>query len=196
MSGQSTRPSLLLRVRDHADHAAWREFDERYGELVVRFCRSRGLQHSDAEDLRQVVLINLASALRSFEYSPARGRFRSYLGRATRNAVARHLGRPVPRPARLETIVADVAAEEDRDADWEREWVRHHLRLAMRTVRRTFESRSVAVFDRLLSGVTTEQVAREFDMSTDAVHKVKQRIRNRLRELVADQLEQEDGLGD
>lgn len=195
VTGQTTHPSLLLRVRDPSDHAAWREFDERYGELIVRYCRSRGLQHPDAEDVRQVVLISLASALRRFEYAPARGRFRSYLGRAVRNAITRHARRPGAATCRLETPVADDASVEERDAMWEQEWVRHHLRVAMRTIRQTFEPRSVTAFDRLLAGATTEQVARELEMSTDAVHKAKQRIRDRLKRLIAAQLDDEDGLG-
>ncbi len=72
MGLETTRPSLLRRLRDPQDHDAWREFDARYGELVLRYCLSRGLQHSDGEDVRQMVMLSLSRTLRSFEYSPRR----------------------------------------------------------------------------------------------------------------------------
>ena len=89
----------------------------------------------------------------------------------------------------LPEIVRDVATDEM----WEREWVRHHLRVAMQTIRSTYAPQSVEVFDRLLAGRSTRDVAREMEMSEEAVHKVKQRIRNRLQTLVATQLAEEDG---
>ncbi|MHC5113908.1 MAG: sigma-70 family RNA polymerase sigma factor [Planctomycetota bacterium] len=192
MRWRTTQPSLLSRVRDPDDHAAWSEFDDRYGELIVRFCRIRGLQQSDAEDIRQVVLMSLSSALRGFQYSPARGRFRSYLGRVVRNAISRHFGRPGVPLCALDTNGGLEPGEPDDDGQWEQEWVHHHLRRAMVTIRRSYDPRSVEVFDRLLAGTTTQQVAREMQMSEQAVHKVKQRIRNRLRALVERQVEEED----
>ena len=48
------------------------------------------------------------------------------------------------------------------------------------------------VFDRLLSGASIGQVAEEFDMTTQAVHKIKQRIRDRLRSAVTSQIEDEE----
>lgn len=193
MSWKTTQPSLLLRVRDSADAAAWSEFDRRYGELIVRYCRSRGLQQTDAEDIRQIVLMNLSRALKNFEYSPARGKFRTYLGRAVRNAMTRLARRPDRRLYTLDQEEQAPAPEVEDDASWEDEWVRHHYRQAMQTVRQTFEPRSVEVFDRLLAGATTAQVAEEFDMTTEAVHKVKQRIRDRLKGLIAQQIKDEDG---
>ena len=84
----ATRLSLLTRVRDAGDARAWNEFEQRYSELVFRYALARGLQFADAEDVRQVVFLRLANALREFTYDPARGRFRSYLGAMVKNAIA------------------------------------------------------------------------------------------------------------
>jgi RNA polymerase sigma-70 factor (ECF subfamily) len=186
---------LLVRVRDPADQAAWSEFDGRYGELIVRYCLSRGLQQSDAEDVRQAVLMSLASALRSFKYSPQRGRFRSYLGRVVRNAVIRFATRPNRTPLTLDSGVLSLTGDDDgQDERWEQQWRLHHLRLAMRAVRRTSEAKSVEVFDRLLAGASVAQVAEEKQMTREAVHKIKQRVRDRLRQLVAEQMADEEGV--
>lgn len=191
---ESTHPSLLARVADLEDQAAWREFDARYRDLILRYCRRKGLQASDAEDVRQMVLLNLARQLRTFEYEPGKGRFRDYLGRTVANAVHRHFRRPGPERRGLDTdVVADLEApqgpaEAALDRAWEIEWMHHHYRLAMESVRETSDPKSIEVFERLLAGRTTDDVAADFGMSRDAVHKVKQRVRDRLKRRVAEQI--------
>lgn len=196
MATGPTRPSLLLRLRDPADAAAWAEFDRSYRDLLLGYCRRRGLQWSDAEDVRQTVMINLAKATQGeFRYDPKRGRFRNYLARIVQNAIRQHFSRPKGSEQRLATemqaAIADPA-EDTSDALWEQEWVRHHFRTAMRQVRRDFEERSVRIFERLLDGAPVTAVAAEFQLSTQAVHKVKQRIRKRMEELIERQVKLED----
>ena len=194
----TTQPSLLSRVRDLHDHQAWREFDAKYRELILRYCLRKGLQQSDAEDVRQLVMLNLARQLRSFEYDPARGRFRSYLGRATANAIHRYFRSPRAEKRGLDTSVASsLPAEDDPrlDQEWEAEWMLHHYRLAMDTVRKTADPKSVEIFERLLAGEESDAVATALRTSRDAVHKVKQRMRDRLKLLVEKQIHEEEDLG-
>ena len=184
-------------MRDGEDDAAWFEFEALYRGLILGYCRRRGLQAADAEDARQIVMMSLSTAFRrGFRYRRERGKFRGYLGRVTANAVSRLLARPRGRAVPLETEVRNLAAAEESaplDEAWEQEWVQHHYRLAMESVRRTFEERSVRAFERLLAGASIEEVAAEFELSTQAVHKVKQRIRKRLKELVSEQIAEEEG---
>ncbi len=195
MEWQTTQATLLRRLRDGDDHEAWLEFDRRYGDLILRFCRRRGLQLSDAEDVRQIVLISLARALPNFRYRKEKGKFRGYLGRAVRNAIHRYNTRP---HRSLERLVLDeeeplqIPVEDDTDEVWEREWVHHHLRMALELIRDHHDPKSLDVFDRLLAGETPNEVAAATGMSPAAVHKVKQRIRDRLREQIARQLAEED----
>ena len=195
MDADTTSPTLLSRVRDPADTAAWREFDSRYGELVLRYCRRRGLQHSDAEDVRQMVMLKVSRALRDFKYDPRRGRFRGFLWRIVRNENLRYVTRPNTAPKRVGTYgspAVEPVAPRDMDEVWEEEWTHHHLRMAMRRIRETFDPRSVSVFESLLSGEAVDAVARQTGMTRDAVHKVKQRVRDRLKDLIAEQISEED----
>lgn len=192
---QPTRPSLLLRVRDAADDDAWRSFDEQYRGLVLGYGRRLGLQPADAEDVRQQVMLDLARALRAFSYEPRMGRFRDYLGCVVRNAIARHLRRAGRVEQALETAVAedlDDDSLERSDAHWEEEWMHHHLRRALDTVGEQSEAKSVRVFERLLEGASVAEVAHEFESTSEAVHKVKQRMRERLRAAVALQVAEEE----
>lgn len=77
----------------------WEEFVALYGRVILGWGRRDfGLQESDAENLRQEVLLKVWKNIRGFE--PAKGRFRNWLYICTRNAVYnlnRRNGR-MPRP--------------------------------------------------------------------------------------------------
>lgn len=192
-----TRASLLSRVRGGVDPQAWQEFELRYRELVYRYCRRRGLQHADAEDCTQAVLINMVRAMPRFVYDPQRGRFRDYLHRCTRNVIIRFSQRPASAPARLDldvdVLLQPSASVEEHAELWESEWVSHHMRRALEVVRSQVEARSFQIFEACLGGLATEDIAREFDVSVDAVHKIKQRLRDRMQEQIAKQIAEEDG---
>ena len=53
LSLPDTRHSLLVRLRDTADQAAWQQFAELYEPAILRLARRQGLQHADAADLTQ-----------------------------------------------------------------------------------------------------------------------------------------------
>jgi RNA polymerase sigma-70 factor (ECF subfamily) len=187
-------------VRDTGDQAAWREFEGRYRELLLRFCCRRGLQPADAEDITQAVFINLSKSLPEFAYDAHRGRFRDYLYSATRNAIGRwagrasrnfeQLGSSATHALPMETALINGDAAEA--ALWEEEWKQHHYRLAMATVRRTFDAQSIEIFDRSVGGAKVAELAEAFGMSQDAVRKARQRMRARMEELVAEQIREED----
>jgi len=196
MDAGVTRASLLTRVRDPSDQAAWREFEARYGDLILGYARARGLQHADAEDVRQGVLVKLSRTLRGFEYQPARGRFRDYLRRVVRTVLIDERSRPNALRNAVDGSMIEAVSTEDPDVPdvlWEREWTDHHYRRALRTIRETFEPRSVELFERLVAGEDLAALAARFGTSEQAVHKVKQRIRERMKELIAAQVREEDG---
>ena len=193
MAWPSTQPSLLSKVRDPEDQEAWSAFESRYGDLIVRYCRSRGMQMADAEDVRQIVLLSLSRALRSFHYAPQRGRFRTYLACVVRNAISQLRSRPDSLQIALPFVVNEECNDGAFDDDaWENEWMDHHLRRAMRTVRQSLQVQSTRIFGRLLAGGTPAEVASEFDMTVEGVRKTRQRVRARLKEQITLQIEEED----
>lgn len=82
----STRPSLLLRLSDGGDTAAWLQFVALYEPALYRFARSKGWQHADAEDLVQTVLTSLAQKVGEWDTSQQKGSFRGWLLRVAQNA--------------------------------------------------------------------------------------------------------------
>lgn len=198
MARETTQPSLLSRVRDPCDQEAWREFDGKYRELILRYARARGLQEADAADVLQVVMMALARALRGFRYRPELGRFRDYLRRSVRNAIAKTLSCPRAERQALWDEELD-AGPVGRGADgdgldelWDREWMHHHFRQALRRARACFEEQSLAVFQALVDGGSVAAVAAEFGVTEAVVYKTRQRMRDRLEELIAEQIRDEE----
>ena len=74
-----TRASLLVRIRDQRDGAAWSQFVEIYSPLIYGFGRKHGLQDADAVDLTQEVLRIVARTAERFEYDAKLGSFRGWL---------------------------------------------------------------------------------------------------------------------
>jgi RNA polymerase sigma-70 factor (ECF subfamily) len=75
----TTSESLLIRLRlEPADEDAWGRFLDRYGPLIQAWCREKGLEETDAQDVCQDVVTGLVRALRSFAYDPSQ-RFRGWL---------------------------------------------------------------------------------------------------------------------
>ena len=52
----ATRHSLIVKLRDPADHVAWNEFVAINEPLVYQLARRKGLQDADARDVCQEVL--------------------------------------------------------------------------------------------------------------------------------------------
>ena len=75
----ATRASLLVRLRNPRDEAAWNEFVNLYGPLLYGYARKQGLQDADAADLGQDVLSAVAGAIGRLAYDPSRGTFRNWL---------------------------------------------------------------------------------------------------------------------
>jgi RNA polymerase sigma-70 factor (ECF subfamily) len=186
-----TRATLLQRLASR-DDAAWAEFVYLYREAIIRFCISRAVQLSDAEDVAQAVLASLSNTMARFSYDPSRGRFRDYLFRCIRSELSRIPPRPRPESHAAPLVLSEASSESALSSDWEREWVQHHFRLAMAAIHETFEPRSVEIFERSLAGVTTRNLAAEYATSEDSIHKIRQRIRTRLEELISEQVAAEE----
>lgn len=198
----STQLTLIARLQDPKDEGAWKRFESRYRGLVLRFAVRQGLQPTDAEDVAQSVFAALFRTMPSFRLDPEKGRFRNYLFRVVRNEISRVRAkdaRPTGAAGALslnEAVVSKGDTGRDADADptertFEEEWINHHFRIAMAEIRRTFAPESVAMFERLMRGEPVESIAADCKTTPQAVHKVKQRIRDKMKALVERQIADE-----
>jgi len=185
----ATRVSLLVRIRDGGDVAAWQEFVRLYAPIVYGFARKRGLQDADAADLMQEVLRTLSTAAGRLEYDSARGTFRGWLFTVTRNKIFNFLegrsrrvqGTGDSRTQRRLEEQAD--ANGDLSADWEADYQRTLAAQAMEHVKSEFQKATWNAFlQTAVDGLPPAQVAANVGLSVGAVYVAKSRVIARLRQ--------------
>jgi RNA polymerase sigma-70 factor (ECF subfamily) len=185
-----TRASLLLRLRDPRDGAAWQDFVDLYTPLVYGYARKQGLQDADAADLTQDVLVAVAGAVGRLEYDPARGAFRNWLFTVVRHKLsnwrraqtARRNGAGDPLPA---DVLEQCPAPDAAEAEWEAEWERGVFAWACEQVRRDVTPAAWQAFWRtVVEGRPGKQVAADLGLTLTAVYHARSRVRARLKALV------------
>ena len=179
-SGFSTRPSLLLRLRDPRDAEAWRSFVDVYGPLVYAHARRRGLKHEDAEDATQKAFARVSEAIRAFNYQPDLGRFRDWLGTVVRNEINRLLktdmGTARGKGGEVDIALTHAAAPAS-DTAWTADFNAHILQVALERCRPRFEPATWCAFERVwLQHTPAVQVAEEMNQPIDWVYVAKSRV--------------------
>jgi RNA polymerase sigma-70 factor (ECF subfamily) len=106
-----TSESLILRLNNQQDVAAWTEFLAIYRPVVLRMALRRGMQHADADDLAQRVFLSVARKVSDWESHNSETRFRNWLGRIARNAILNELTRAKPDRATGAGAHDDVLAQ-------------------------------------------------------------------------------------
>jgi RNA polymerase sigma-70 factor, ECF subfamily len=189
----TTHATLLARLSGGGDAVAWREFCDRYEELIRAFARRRGVNPADCDDVLQDVMLALTKSMPGFRYDPAKGKFRSYLKTVTLHAISRKF-RQNPGAVPLGTDDGSVsrAVEDETEDTWEAEWRQYHLRTAIRTIQTEFNRADLEAFERYgIGGEEVAVVAQSLSMSADQVYQAKSRVLRRLGQVIAKQVEEE-----
>jgi RNA polymerase sigma-70 factor (ECF subfamily) len=189
--------SLLGRLRQDAiDQTAWKEFVDRYGPLIFRWCSKWRLQEADAQDVTQAVLVKLAEKMRSFTYDPARS-FRAYLKTLTHYAWCDFLdGRKRPGAGSGDSQMLDVLnsieARDDLLEQLNAEFDHELLAEAMARVQQRVEAHTWQAF-RLtaVEGLSGAAVAERLGMKVATVFKA----RSKVQQMLHDEIRQLDETG-
>ena len=184
-----TRPSLLLRIRDLRDEAAWAEFAKLYTPLIYRFSRRCGLQDADASSVTQDVLVTVARTIHRFEYNSASGSFRGWLKVVTRSRLSdffQSQNRHVAGSGDTGVHIAIETKPDPSDSEvWEQEYRRTIFEFTAERIRCDFEDRTWQAFwQTSVDGRETAIVAEELGMTVGAVYIARSRVLARLRKEV------------
>ncbi len=181
-----TRASLLVRLRDPRDTAAWTEFVQLYASVIYGFARQRGRQDADAADLMQDVLRAVANSIHTYDKS--KGTFRGWLYTITRNKMYNQMEsqRRHPRGSGDSDAQRRLDEQPDRDnteEDWDREYERKAFLWAADRIRNEFqESTWKAFWLTAVDGLAAKDVGVQLGLSPGAVYVAKSRVLARLRE--------------
>jgi RNA polymerase sigma factor (sigma-70 family) len=185
-----TRASLLARLRDPRDEAAWTEFVDLYTPLVYAYARKQGLQDADAADLSQDVISAVAGAVGRLEYDPRRGAFRNWLlkivwrklsnWRAAQANQTRGSG-----DAAIHQLLEQCPASGGLEAEWQVEWEQRLFSWACEQVRQGITEATWQAFWRTaVEDQPGKQVAADLGLTLTAVYHARGRVLARLKELI------------
>ena len=186
-SPPETRASLIVRLRDAADVAAWDEFVAIYGPLVQRLAMRQGLQAADAEDVVQQVFAAVVQSVHQWLERPQQNRFRGWLLTIARNIAIKTLTR---RPQGGVGLGGDAglnelaAPEGDWSSHFDIEYRREVYRWAAEQVQNTVTPNTWNAFQLThIDGVSIAEAAEQLGMSVGNIYIARSRVINRLREL-------------
>jgi RNA polymerase sigma factor (sigma-70 family) len=196
-----TRRSLIVKLHDQADEAAWKEFVTIYEPLIYRIARRKGLQDADARDLSQDVFRAVSQAIGSWDPDPGRGSFRGWLSRIARNMLINFLTR---RPHQFRgsgaTSVQDLLEEQaapdpSATAYFEAEYRKRLFQWAADEIKDEYTPATWAAFWRTaVDGIAPKDVAASLGMSVGAVYIARSRVLSRLRQRIEERAEDANSL--
>ena len=189
-SPPETRASLILRLKDAADVAAWDEVAAIYGPLVYRMALWQGLQSADADDVVQEVFSAVASSVTKWVEQPKRGSFRAWLLAMSRNIAINVLTR---RPhgsvgcggVDIVSALANLPAPSGPlSSQFDLEYQREVYRWAAEQVRETVARITWDAFHLThMEGVSIADASQQLGISIGKVYIARSRVMSRLREL-------------
>ena len=189
-SPQETRASLILRLQNADDAAAWDEFAELYGPIVFRVARRRGMQAADAENLVQEVMLAVAKSVTKWIERADRGSFRAWLLRIAQNEAVDMLTERATRKLGCdgeqgEKLLEGIAFRDDISSLIEREYERAVFQWAADRVRQQVEDHTWQAFWLTeVKGMSVLQAAKQIGTRSGSIYFGRSRVMARIKELV------------
>jgi len=197
--GPTTNASLVLRLRDCEDEAAWSEFVQIYQPLIRNLVRRKGFQEADAAELTQDVLLVVMRAVKRFEPDRQRGSFRGWIFTITRRLLINFLSSPARRlvgsgrTSVLERLLEQPNRNEAESQVFDLELKRRLFEWAAKRVKEQVEPATWEAFWRTaVLAMPVTKVGHELGLKPGAVYVAKSRVMHQLRLAVEKQLESGD----
>lgn len=187
-----TRHSLIARLKNMADQAAWEEFVAIYRPVIIRVGIKKGLQPADAEDLAQKVLVSVSQAVEKWQPDPARAKFRTWLNRIAQNAAINAICRQKPDRGTGDSDAAESLAQQPMEnssdsALLQLEFRRGSFQAAARQIKPEFADGTWEAFwMTAIEGHSVETVSKRLERTPGSIYTARSRVMKRLQACVAE----------
>ena len=188
-----TRSSLVVRLHNARDEAAWTEFLVIYEPLILRLLRKKGLQECDARDVCQQVLVAVARHIEQWKPDGASASFRRWLFQIARNLAMKFLSRRPP--GGIAVGGSDVhemleAQPDERGTlydEYDQEYRQQLLLCAAGQIRAEFrETTWEAFWQTCIANRPVAEVAAELGTTAGNVYVARSRVMGRLRARISE----------
>ncbi|HBE67385.1 MAG TPA: sigma-70 family RNA polymerase sigma factor [Planctomycetaceae bacterium] len=192
-----TRVSLILRLAQPDDVAAWHEFAEIYTPMLLAAAARKGIQPADCEDVAQEILFSVARSVERFKPDRERAKFRTWLWRIARCRIADFIenGSRQPHQNSGQTELAVTLAADDQAA------VIHDVqvglfRVASEAIRRRVAPTTWQAFEMTaIEGQSVQAAASATKLSVGSVYVARCRVLKLIRDETARLGELDDAPG-
>jgi RNA polymerase sigma factor (sigma-70 family) len=182
----TTRPSIFVRLNGPSDgprEIAWVDFRKRYAPIIAGFARNLGARPQEIDDVIQDVLMGFFAKSPTFEYDPAKGRFRGYLKVCTYRALRKRTNSAA---VKFKAMPLDQVDPDSLEFDqaWNDVWEQEQLRRALDETREQYRhANTFRAFEQyVILGKPADQVAELLGMHVNSVYRAKEQITEVLRQ--------------
>ena len=186
-----TRLSLIGRLHNKADSAAWSEFVQTYEPLILSIAQRRGLQYADAAEVAQEVLNRVATSIDQWDPSPQRGSFRGWLYRVTRNLTIDYLRRNRRWPSEAMDVDRLPAPDDEASREFRVEYERQVFAWAAQQVRPVFKPANWQAFwQSTVEEKPVDQVAEKLGLTRGQVYVARSRVMAKISQFIRTRLDE------
>ena len=183
-----TRRTLLNRLKDWGDQAGWQEFFDTYWRLIYAVAVKAGLSDTEAQEVVQETLLEVARKMPGFRYDPALGSFKGWLLHTTQWKISgqfkrrRHDRREVHLPEANGTMTRALeglpdSSSLDWDQLWEAEWERNLLEAGLEKVKLRVSAAQFEIFYlHVMKERPVKEVAATLEVSAGQVYLARHRV--------------------
>ena len=183
----STRYTLLKRAKDQSDSQAWDELIAFYRKYIYVIIRSMNIKASDAEDVQQLVLVELWKYLPKYEYDSEKSKFRFWVAKVTRNQVLTFIRKRQAHAKKMDraqneaqvSYIASIKAPEI-ETMITKEWELFISNSAMQNIQSHFSETAIEAFKLFSKGMKVNEISEQLDVKADSIYKYISRIKLRL----------------
>lgn len=183
-----TTTIMLERLHDQGDDAIWDEFDARYRPILTGIGVRLGLNPDEAAEAAQETLVQFMHDYRNHKYNTENGRLRAWLiGICRHRIMDAHRLRKKFEGARGNSILSKLPNEDQIRLTWDVEQQRVIYQRAMQQLLSggRINTRTTDVFEMFaMKNVPAQTVADNFGIQVSEVYRIKNRVTQRLREIV------------
>lgn len=185
----TTRASLLLRLKSRDNSLAWQEFATIYRPILLRYAQACGLDAHAAEDIAQDCLAQVNQAIGRFDYDKRRGGFKRWLRVMVKRRVINRWRKRNDAPADSSAFDRPQTREQLPEQDFERIWLDEHLRHCLGKLRNEVDPQTCDVFQRLaLDDWPVDKVCATYAITPNNAYVIKSRLTARLRQMMSELL--------
>ena len=187
----TTSKTLLDRIAA-GDEISWDEFYTRYCGIVRNLAKFNGLDHAEADDICQQVMLQFFKQSKTFKFDPDIARFRTYFGRIIQSKISDHYRGKKEEPS------DEIEVEDEKrptDELFLTEWRKMILKEAERELKNRVAPETFQAYELYaVQNRPVEKVAAYLDCSVNQVYQAKKRCFAMMREILLKMNEQDPEL--